>query len=216
VGITFTPIDAHLVEFGGLHPTVISQAHHGATPPDFLPDFVSEMTKGHMYSFFVYSNYQTNMPPAQLGDILTRYSVTTHEGNWIEGQPRDFGWAVSNPLIGVVVSVPVPQWSFEQEKWTQKVDKGFLPESFSFCQVDKPNVILLAMKKAEDDNGIIIRLNETEGRDTQVSVTLPHINISEAYMTNLIEENEGSLDVRGQTVRINMKPFGVQTLRIIP
>ena len=56
-----------------------------------------------MYSFVMNNNFRTNMPPAQLGDILFRYSVTSHKGNWIEGRPRDFGWAVKNPLIAVPV-----------------------------------------------------------------------------------------------------------------
>ncbi len=34
-GITLTPIDSHLLEFGGLWKCYVSQAHHGVTPPDF-------------------------------------------------------------------------------------------------------------------------------------------------------------------------------------
>ena len=200
VGITFTPVDAHLVEFGGLHPSVVSQAHHGVAPPDFLADFVSEITNGHMYSFVINSNSRTNWPPAQLGDILFRYSVTSHKGNWIDGRPRDFGWAARNPLIPVSV---------------RGDSNGNLPRSLSFCQVDKPNVMLLTLKKAEDYEGFIIRLNETEGRDTEVSITLPHTSIDEAYETNLVEENERLLDVQGQTIKINIKSFGIKTIRIL-
>ena len=102
-----------------------------------------------MYSFVINSNFRTNMPPAQLGDILLRYSVTSHKGDWIEGRPRYLGWSAGNPLI------PVP---------VDGKSKGDLPETLSFCQLDKPNVFLLALKKAEIGEGIIIRLNETEGR----------------------------------------------------
>ena len=140
------------------------------------------------------------MPKAQLGDILFRYSVTSHKGNWIEGCPRDFGWAIQNPLI------PVP---------VIKKSKGTLPESLSFCQVDKPNVILLTMKKAEDKDGIIIRLNETEGRDTEVTVTLPKITIKKVYETNLVEENKKLVDVQGHTIKIKINAFGINTIRIL-
>jgi len=199
-GITFSPLDAHLVEFGGLHPTVVSQACHGIVPPDYLPDFVTEMTKGHMYSYVINNNFRTCWQPTQLGDILFRYSVTSHKGNWIEGRPRDFGWAVKNPLI------PVPV--------TGK-SNGNLPDSLSFCQVNNPNVILLTMKKAEDGEGIIIRLNETEGRDTDVSVTLPKITISKVYETNIVEDNQKLLDFQGQTIKTNIKAFGIKTIRIL-
>ena len=200
-GITFTPVDAHLVEFGGLHPTVVSQAHHGVKPPDFLPAFVSEITKGHMYSFVINNNFRTNMPHAQLGDILFRYSATSHKGDWIEGRPRDFGWAVCNPLIPVLVN--------------NENSNGNLPESLSFCQVDKPNVMLLTLKRAEDADGIIIRLNETEGHDTDVNVTLPEIKIKKVYESNLVEVNERLLEVEGPTIKLNIKSFGIKTIRII-
>jgi alpha-mannosidase len=198
-GITLSPVDAHLVMFGGLNSVETSQAHHGVDSPTFGAPYITELKKGHMYSFVMNNNFQTNMPPTQLGDVLFRYSVTSHKGNWIEGRPRDFGWAASNPLI------PVP---------VRRNSMGNLPESLSFCQVDKPNVILMTLKKAEDYEGIIIRLNETEGRDTEVSITLPHTNIDKAYKTNLVEVNEKLLDVQGQTIKINVKAFGVETIRV--
>jgi len=148
----------------------------------------------------MYNNFRTNMAPTQLGDVLFRYSITSHKGNRIEGRPRDFGWAVKNPLI------PVPV--------TGK-SNGTLPESLSFCQVDKSNVILMTLKKAEDNDGIIIRLNETEGSETEVTVTLPNTSITKAYKTNLVEVNEKLLDVRGQAIKINIKPFGIETIRIL-
>ena len=199
-GITFTPVDAHLVMFGGLNSSEVSPPHHGVTSVTYGSPFVTEMKKGHMYSFVMNNNFRTNMPPTQVGDILFRYSVTSHKGNWIDGRPRDFGWNACNPLIPVLV---------------EGKSKGYLPESLSFCQADKPNVILLTLKKAEDGEGIIIRLNETEGIDTEVNVTLPRITIGKVYETNLVEENEKSVDVQGQTIRINVKAFGVKTIRIL-
>ena len=139
------------------------------------------------------------MPPSQLGSILYRYSITTHTGNWIEGRPGDFGRAVCNPPMAVMV---------------ESDGEGNLPESLSFCQIDSPNVMLMTMKKAEDEQGVILRLNETEGRETQVSITLPHMAIDKAYKTNLVESNEELLDVQGETIRTAIGAFGVETIRI--
>jgi len=189
-----------MVEFGGLNNSEVSSAHHGVTPVRFGAPFITEMTKGYMYSYVINSNFRTNFQTTQLGDILFRYSITSHKGDWIEGHPRDFGWAAGNPLIPVAV---------------EGKSKGNLPESLSFCEVDKPNVILLTMKKAEDDTGIIIRLNETEGRDTEVNVTLPEMTIRKVYETNIVEENEKLLEAQGQTIKINIKAFGIKTIRIM-
>ena len=199
-GITLAPVDAHMLEFGGLQPTVVSQAHHGVPPADYLPDFVSEMNKGHMYSFIINSNYRTNFPPTQLGDILYCYSITSHKGNWLEGDPRYFGWAAGNPLIARIV----------------KGDgKGNLPQSLSFCRIDQPNVMLTAMKKAEDGKGLILRFHETEGVDTEVNITLPHLTIESVYKTNLVERNESILEPQGNDITINLKSFGIETVRIL-
>ena len=142
IGITLSPRDAHLIEFGGLRPCYVSQAHHGVTPPDFGAPFVSEMTRGHMYSFVINSNFRTNFQATQQGDILFRYSITTHKGDWRKGQPKNFGWSAANPLIPVVVNG-------KQE--------GTLPESRGFCQVDSPNILITALKRAEDGKGFILR-----------------------------------------------------------
>ncbi|NIO38856.1 MAG: hypothetical protein GTO41_00840, partial [Burkholderiales bacterium] len=52
-GITLSPIESHLLEFGGLWPNYCSQAHHGIDPPGYGADFVTteQVTKGHMYAF---------------------------------------------------------------------------------------------------------------------------------------------------------------------
>jgi len=202
-GITFSPVDSHLVEFGGLWPCYVSQAHHGVTPPGFGADFVTSksLTKGHLYSYTIDSNFRTNFRATQQGDMLFRYSITTHRGDWKAGKPRNFGWAIGNPLIPVTVN---------GEK------DGILPGATSFCQVDKPNVLLLTLKEAEDGDGIIIRLIETEGSDVSVTVNLPFIKIGRAYLTNLVEENPGELAAQPHSVTVPVKAFGIATIRVQP
>ncbi len=198
-GITFTPIDAHLLEFGGLQKCYVSQAHHGVTPPDFGAPFVTEMNKGHIYSFVIDSNFRTNFQATQCGDILFRYSLTTHRGNWKEGKPKDFGWAICNPFIPVML---------------ERRSEGKLPELLSFCQLDKSNVLITALKFAEDNEGFIIRLTETEGVETDVTITLPFVDIVKVYQTNLVEYNEREIPFNKKKINVKIKPFGIVTLRV--
>ncbi len=203
VGVTLSGIESHLLEFGGLWPCYVSQAHHGVTPPDFGRDFVKrgEVTKGHMYSFVIDSNFRTNFQPVQQGDMLFRYCLTTHAGDWKEGRPRDFGWATGNPLIGVSVNGK---------------REGTLDKRASFCQVDKSNVFLLTLKRAEDGDGIIVRLIETEGREVTATLTVPHLTIETAHRTNLVEENEAEITCTGHEIKVSLKAFGITTIRIEP
>jgi alpha-mannosidase len=201
VGVTLSGIESHLLEFGGLWPCYVSQAHHGVTPPDFGREFVKpgEVTKGHMYAFVIDSNFRTNFQPVQQGDILFRYCVTTHAGDCKEGRPRDFGWAAGNPLIGVVVNGK---------------REGTLEKRASFCQVDKSNVFLLTLKRAEDGAGIIVRLIETEGKEVTATLTVPHLTIERAHRTNLVEENEAEITCTGHEIKVPLKAFGITTIRI--
>jgi len=97
------------------------------------------------------------------------------QGEVDEGNPRDFGWGVANPLIAVSV---------------EGKQAGPLAMAASCCQVDRPNVFLLTLKRAENGDGIIVRLIETEGQAVTVSLTLPLLTVEKALRTNLAEENE--------------------------
>jgi alpha-mannosidase len=200
-GVALSPVDSHLLEFGGLWPCYVSQAHHGVTPPDFGRKFVGpeEMVTGHLYSFIMDTNFRTNFQPVQQADMLFRYSVTTHRGTWKEGRPRDFGWAAASPLIAVPV---------------KGNEGGALPKAMSFCTVDASNVLVLTVKKAEDGEGIIIRLIETEGREAKATVTFPHVTISKATRTNLVEEDAAAIPASPQSLQVDVKPFGIATVRV--
>lgn len=201
VGVTLSAVESHLLEFGGLWPCYVSQAHHGVTPPDFGRPFVKqeELTKGHMVAFAMDANFRTNFPPLQAGDLLFRYSIAPHRGTWKEGVARNFGWSVGNPLVAVAV---------DGKK------EGTLAPYASFCQVQPANAWLLTLKRAEDGDGWIIRLMETEGAAVSTIITFPHLAIRKAWTTNLVEENQAESACSGHEARLPLAPFGISTLRI--
>jgi len=199
--ITLTPIDSHLVEFGGIHPFHVSPAHRNVEPRDFKQGFVpaDEVRDGHMFSFALASNFCTNFRPAQRGDLLLRYSVTAHEGDWTTGAPRDFGWARANELMPVVLNEHAP---------------GERPTTDSFCQIDQANVALTSLKLADDADGLIVRLVETEGAAGDVTVHLPFLDIAEAVATDLVERNGTALAHDAHSVTVPVGAFGIATFRV--
>lgn len=201
IGITLSSIEAPVVEFGGLRSGCVSKAHHGITPPGFAHHFLQpgDFKKGHMYSYVMNNNFRTNFQPIQVGERLFRYSITTHKGNWKKGRVYNFGWGFQNPFIPV---------------YMKGKKEGVLSTSHSFCYIDQPNVLLLALKEAEDKDGLILRLIETEGRDTEVTVRLPFLKIARVYETNLVEENERILFAQKHKVIVPINAFGIRTIRI--
>jgi len=92
--------------------------------------------------------------------------------------------------------------------------EGSLSASHSLCQIHQPNVLLLALKQAEDGDGLIVRLMEVEGKDSEVMVRLPFLMIKRAYQANLAEENEKVLPSQQHGVVVRVKPFGIMTIRL--
>ncbi len=201
MGITLSSIDSHLMEFGGLWPCYVSQAHHGVTAPYFGKPFTTaeQMSKGHIYAFVMDSNFRTNFQPVQQSDILFRYSLTTHDGDLKLGRCHEFGWSAGNPLVALAL---------------EGKRNGSLESKMSFCEIDKANVSVTAMKRAEDGDGIIIRLIETEGKPAEATVTLPHLKIKKAWRTNLVEQNEKELSPSEHAVTAPIKAFGISTIRV--
>ncbi len=214
MGITLCPVDSHLLEFGGLWPSYVSHAHHAVDDPDYGADFIGpdDIKKGHMYAYVLDQNFQTNFVISHQDEMLFRYSIGTHQGDWHQGRPRDLGWATGNPLIPVVIDL-----GDEGQKGYGKavsVTATQLPKSLSFCEVDMPNVLLLTIKQAEDGNGIIVRLAETEGKAVTTTLSLPHMRIKKARQTNLAEENQADIACTQNQIPVTLDAYGITTIRI--
>jgi alpha-mannosidase len=70
------------------------------------------------------------------------------------------------------------------------------------------------VKRAEDERGWILRLQQTGDRDTTATITLPHFQPKKAWLCNMIEENQKELAVDGHTVRAPVKGKGIATVRV--
>ncbi|HET6495874.1 MAG TPA: glycosyl hydrolase-related protein, partial [Thermoleophilia bacterium] len=101
--------------------------------------------------------------------------------------------------------------------------RGALPAVGGFCTVDKANVALTTIKRAEDGaskrtedgKGLIVRLVETEGVATDVTVDLPFASFSKAVETNLVEEDARPLNCDGTRFTVHVAPWRVATVRLI-
>jgi alpha-mannosidase len=70
------------------------------------------------------------------------------------------------------------------------------------------------MKKAEDENGLIFRVYEWEGKSGNVEFHLPK-GATGATVTNLMEKPEGeALKITGDTVTAPIHPFEILTVEV--
>ena len=87
-------------------------------------------------------------------------------------------------------------------------------DSFSFASVNAGNVILETVKKAEDGNGTILRMYESENALTKAKITID-ADFTKAYVCNLLEENEAEAEVNGREVSLVLKPYEVVTVKLV-
>jgi alpha-mannosidase len=89
----------------------------------------------------------------------------------------------------------------------------------SLLRVDAPNVVVDAVKRAEDvaegETDWIVRLYECHGAGARATLC-PGFPIAKATETNLMEEALASLQVLENSVPLEFRPFEVKTVRLTP
>jgi hypothetical protein len=208
-GIAWSSLEAPVVSLGQLWPSPISQAHHGIGQPGFDDPFLSDPAgfgPGHLYACLMTSNFRTNFQPTQASEALFRFTLTSAVPAELARRARQAGWGAALPLHPVCLPTGLPCAG-------DAAAKAPLALVGSFVAIDQPNVQLLALKAAEDGAGVIARLVETEGRETEASLTLPYIEIGQACLTDLVERDLGALAAGRHTVRVHVPSCGMVTVR---
>ena len=135
----------------------------------------------------------------QPGDHTFSFSIFSHAGDWRNGRRRGVG--VNNPLIPVAV---------------KGNPSGTLPASKSFLSVSADNVVVTAVKKAEDSDDIAIRFYETDGKDETEVELAPAFEIKDARRTNLIEEDAGKMEHSSKVARMQVGKYSIETIKLVP
>jgi alpha-mannosidase len=137
-------------------------------------------------------------PVADMGHHHFHYALYPHAGTWKDAMTVRHGYEYSYPLSGVVTTAHA----------------GSLPAEHSFISVAPANVVLTAVKKAEDSKGLILRVYEWAGKDGTVEFHVP-AGAGSATVTNMQETPEGgALEVSGDVVKAPIHPYEILTVRV--
>ena len=90
---------------------------------------------------------------------------------------------------------------------------GVLPAEFSLVNINKSNVIIETVKKAEDSDAVIVRMYETWNSRTDCEVSFG-LDVKDAYECNLMEEKDEKLTLSGGKLNLTFKPFEIKTLKV--
>ncbi|MGP1396087.1 MAG: alpha-mannosidase [Inquilinaceae bacterium] len=87
------------------------------------------------------------------------------------------------------------------------------PPSRPFVTSRASNVIVETLKPADDGDGIVIRMNEAEGRPTSAVLEIARPVLS-AERVDFDEQPIAALNPSGSTLRVEMRPFEIATVRL--
>jgi alpha-mannosidase len=74
-------------------------------------------------------------------------------------------------------------------------------------------VVLTAMKKAEDDNGLVLHMYEWAGKSASVNIAMPN-GATSATVVNLLEKPQGAaLQVLDGHINVPIKPYEILAVR---
>jgi alpha-mannosidase len=135
-------------------------------------------------------------PEADQGEHRFAYSLLPHAGGVGEATVAA-GYALNDPLIVIAGQ------------------RGGEVGVQSLVAADRPNIVIETVKRAEDANGVIVRLYESQRQRGQVTLTTG-FPVAQAWRTNLLEENQEALQPNGNQVTFSVTPYQIVTLRLVP
>jgi len=142
-------------------------------------------------------------PEADQGEHHFVCSLLPHTGGWSEVTIAA-AYALNDPLIVYLSDCrPRPK------------PKAADHSLSSFVSVDRANVVIETVKRAEDGNGIMVRLYESQRRRGQVTLTTS-FELAQVWRANLLEENQSALAPKGKSVNLSVRPYEILTLRLVP
>jgi alpha-mannosidase len=139
-------------------------------------------------------------PTADYGEHHFMYSLYPHLGSWNVETQRE-AYLLNDPVIVYRSNVE------------RQTSERLLSSLYSLVSCSTPNVIIETIKQAEDGNGIIVRLYESQRQRGQVRVRFGSA-VESAWTTNLLEEKESTLSVDQDSILLQIKPYQIVTLRV--
>lgn len=155
-----------------------------------------------MISLTLLRSPQAPDPEADQGMHHFTYALLPHHGEF-----------AANPVIHEAYALNFPLHFQKISDETQKMEVAG-PLDAAFFSLSDSNIIVEAIKKAEEDEAIILRLYESEKRRTTTRITFgpPLKRVVECSM---MEEEEQSVPIDDNSFETAFAPFEIKTLKVV-
>jgi alpha-mannosidase len=132
----------------------------------------------------------------QAGTYVFHYSFTSGKGDWAAAKSWRAGVAFNMPLIPVSA--------------VNELSQKPLPPERSFFSIDADNLVLTALKKADRDGAIVLRVFEIRGDTAESPVRFLGRDHS-FRAANLLEEDLPTAEQN----RLRVQPYEISTVKLL-
>lgn len=134
---------------------------------------------------------------ADLGHHEFRFALFPHLETWQRVNAVRRGAEFNTPTIAVISSQ----------------HNGTLPPSFSFFSVGPENVVVTALKKADDSEHVVVRFYDAFGARTVVRLAWFR-NVQAVEEIDLMEWSSTPMKLKGRILEVDLAPHEIKTLRL--
>jgi alpha-mannosidase len=133
-----------------------------------------------------------------------RYALLPHPGDLYHSD-----------VIQTAHEFNIPMRVVRPESSRARTDNSF---DGSFITVNRNNVIIDTVKKAEDSRSLVVRLYEAFGMDCSCEMQFrdsPHSRVEQIQLVSMMEDQGRDIEIIENRIGLAFKPFEIKTLRIV-
>jgi alpha-mannosidase len=175
--------------------TVLSDCKYGSDKPD---DHTLRLTLIYTPGLYDPNTDYADQATQDFGHHQIVYGLSAHEGDWRKGRTDWQAYRLNQPLIAFVTSA----------------HEGALGKVFSLLKVSDPRVRVLALKKAENSDEVVVRAVETDGQDAKdvaIKFASPVVSASELDGQ---ERTIGTAKVSEGVLAASFTPYQIHTFKV--
>ncbi|WP_309120469.1 alpha-mannosidase [Paenibacillus sp.] len=136
---------------------------------------------------------------ADRGRHVFTYALLPHVGGWREANVPKAAYELNAPLTATPIAAQ---------------PDGELPAVGGFATLECAHAMLETVKKAEDDDAVVVRVYEYMQYRTEDAAIRFDRPIRKAVECNLVEEEEGDADFAGDRLTFGLTPYEVKTFKV--
>ena len=194
--------EAPVMSLARLWPGRVSPAHSACARTDSVHprQEAADLRGGAIYSLLTANNFGTNFAVSQNGALLFRYCLTTEAGPIPDARAAELGQLFTAPMPTIFTRHPGPRP---------------LPPIGSFLAIDSQAIRLVALKRAEAGEGLVLRLWNPGPEAATARITIPGFALAGARLCSLAEEATGKrLQCEKHSLAVGIGARDVVTLRL--